>query len=104
MNNTDIGKENNERVNHPEYYRHPSGIECIDIARHHCFSIGNAIKYLWRNGLKTEKGIDNVDKQIEDLEKAKWYIDDRIRELTTTRKIKNEKIYAERDRISSCRS
>ena len=41
----DITMEDN--VNHPKHYtEHPSGIECIDITRHYCFAIGNAIKYL----------------------------------------------------------
>lgn len=72
----------NPRINHPEYYNdHPSGVECIDIARHYCFSIGNAIKYLWRAGLKTEKGLTSVEKELEDLEKAIWYINDRIKTL-----------------------
>lgn len=71
-----------ERVNHPYYYNsHPSGVECIDIARHYCFSIGNAIKYLWRAGLKKEESIADKDKEIEDLNKAIWYITDRINEL-----------------------
>ena len=65
------------------YNQHPSGIECIEIARHYCFSIGNAIKYLWRAGLKQEVGKSDVAKEIEDLEKAKWYIDDRIKQLKT---------------------
>lgn len=74
--------EANPRINHPEYYNdHPSGVECIDIARHYCFSIGNAIKYLWRAGLKTEKGLTSVEKELEDLEKAIWYINDRIKTL-----------------------
>ena len=69
-------------VDHPMHYnQHPSGIECIEIARHYCFSIGNAIKYLWRAGLKQEVGKSDVTKEIEDLEKAKWYIDDRIKQL-----------------------
>lgn len=69
-------------VNHPLHYTsHPSGIECIEIARHYCFSIGNAVKYLWRAGLKQEVGKSDVAKEIEDLEKAKWYIDDRIKQL-----------------------
>ena len=69
-------------VNHPLHYnQHPSGIECIEITRHYCFSIGNAIKYLWRAGLKQEVGKSDVTKEIEDLEKAKWYIDDRIKQL-----------------------
>lgn len=76
------GKVHEGLVNHPLYYnQHPSGIECIEIARHYCFSIGNAIKYLWRAGLKQEVGKSDIAKEIEDLEKAKWYIDDRIKQL-----------------------
>jgi hypothetical protein len=71
-----------EKVNHPKHYNsHPSGIECIEIARHYCFSIGNALKYIWRAGLKKELGTEDIDKEIEDLEKAIWYINDRISEL-----------------------
>ena len=71
-----------DNVNHPAHYNsHPSGIECIEIARHYCFSIGNAIKYLWRAGLKQDAALTDLDKEIEDLKKAKWYIDDRIKEL-----------------------
>lgn len=69
-----------EGVNHPSHYNvDPSGVECIDIVRHRNFNIGNAIKYLWRNGLK-----DNADgraKQINDLEKAIWYTQDEIKRL-----------------------
>jgi Protein of unknwon function (DUF3310) len=54
-------------VNHPPHYgQHPTGIECIVIAEHFNFNIGNAIKYLWREGLKGDS--------IEDLRKAEWYI------------------------------
>lgn len=69
-------------VEHPTHYTsHPSGVECIDIARHYCFSIGNAIKYLWRAGLKSEEGMTDKTKEIEDLNKAIWYIKDRIKML-----------------------
>lgn len=69
-------------VNHPDYYNsHPSGVECIDIARHYCFSIGNAIKYLWRAGLKKEMGLEDKEKEIEDLKKAIFYINDKIKQL-----------------------
>lgn len=69
-------------VNHPDYYNsHPSGVECIDIARHYCFSIGNAIKYLWRAGLKKEMGLEDKEKEIEDLKKAIFYIKDKIKQL-----------------------
>ena len=71
----------NDKINSPEHYTsHPSNIECIKIARHHCFAIGNAFKYLWRAG--------NKDKQteIEDLEKAVWYIQDKISQLKKEQK------------------
>lgn len=78
------GKVHEGLVNHPLHYnQHPSGIECIEIARYYCFSIGSAFKYLWRAGLKQEVGKSDVAKEIEDLEKAKWYIDDRIKQLKT---------------------
>lgn len=67
-----------ERVNHPKHYQHPSGIECITVARHHDFNIGNALKYLFRAGLKQEQGITPLEKQIEDLQKAAFYIQDEI--------------------------
>ncbi|WP_080975512.1 exonuclease domain-containing protein [Moraxella canis] len=60
-------------VNHPKHYTsHPSGIECIEITRHMGFNLGNAVKYLWRNGLK------DGQPAIQDLEKAIWYIQDEI--------------------------
>lgn len=65
-----------DNVNHPSHYcGHPSGIECIEITRHHDFAIGNAIKYLWRAGLK------DSDNEIQDLEKSVWYIQDKIKQL-----------------------
>lgn len=71
-----------DNVNHPKWYtQHPSGVECIEITRHHCFAIGNAIKYLWRAGLKVDACPSSNQKEIEDLEKAVWYIKDRINQL-----------------------
>ena len=78
------GRKEKESVNHPKHYNsHPSGVECIDIIRHYCYDIGAAIKYLWRAGLKTEEGMTDREKEIEDLRKAIWYINDRIRQLQT---------------------
>ena len=58
-------------VNKPKHYtEHPSGIECIQITEHMGFNLGNAIKYIWRCDLKKDA--------IEDLKKAKWYIDREI--------------------------
>ena len=80
---------NTDNVNHPKHYTsHPSGIECIEITRHHNFDIGNAIKYLWRAGLKSEEGMEDSDKQAEDLNKAIWYIKDEIKRITELKKRK----------------
>lgn len=69
----------NNNVDHPKHYNsHPSGIECIEIAKHYNFCIGNAIKYLWRSGLKSEQGMTDTQKEIEDLRKAIWYINEEI--------------------------
>ena len=76
-------EQKTDSVNHPAHYNsHPSGIECIEIARHHNFNIGNTIKYLWRAGLKSEEGMEDTDKQVEDLNKAIWYIQDEIKRIT----------------------
>lgn len=63
-------------VHCPEHYTtHPSGVECIEITRHMNFNLGNAVKYLWRNGLK------DFSPPIQDLQKAVWYIEDEIKRL-----------------------
>lgn len=62
-------------VNHPQHYTsHPSGIECIEITEHMNFNLGNAVKYIWRATLK--------GKQLQDLEKAAWYINREIARLS----------------------
>lgn len=59
-------------VNQPKHYTsHPSGTECIEVVEHMNFCLGNAIKYIWRAGLKT-------DDPLKDLRKAKWYIEREI--------------------------
>jgi hypothetical protein len=69
-----------DAVQYPKHYvSDPSGIESIQITRHRNFNIGNAMKYLWRNGLKDESA------QIQDLEKAIWYIKDEIVRLQQVR-------------------
>ena len=62
---------NTDPVNHPPHYTgHPSGVECIAITEHMGFCLGNAVKYIWRADLKNDA--------IEDLKKARWYIDREI--------------------------
>lgn len=62
-------------VNHPHHYTsHPAKVECIEITEHMNFCLGNAIKYIWRAGLKT-------DDPLKDLRKAKWYVEREIARL-----------------------
>ena len=62
-----------EQVNHPSHY--VKGIEPIEVIESWDlnFSLGNAIKYILRSPYKGN--------QIEDLEKARWYIDREINRL-----------------------
>lgn len=61
-------------VNYPAHYtEHPSGVECIQIVEHMNFCLGNAVKYIWRAGLKNNA--------VEDLEKAAFYIAREIERL-----------------------
>jgi len=62
-----------DAINPPHYQNHPSGIQCIQITEHMNFCLGNAIKYIWRAGLKNNA--------IEDLEKARWYLDREIEKM-----------------------
>lgn len=68
-----------DSVSHPSHYTSSPAkcpdcgrtIECIDVVEHLEFSLGNAVKYIWRAGLKT-------DDVVTDLRKARWYIDREI--------------------------
>lgn len=63
-----MAKGKNDPVNHPRHYTSsPSGVECITVVEHMGFNVGNAIKYLWRADLKGDA--------VEDLKKARWYIE-----------------------------
>jgi hypothetical protein len=60
-----------DMVNHPPHYKaHPSGVECIQIVEHMGFCLGNAVKYIWRADLKGNA--------VEDLKKARFYLDREI--------------------------
>ena len=68
-----------DMVCHPQHYNQ-GGIECIDAIKAatvektgvEAFCVGNAIKYLWR--FEEKNG-------LQDVEKAKWYIERLIQEL-----------------------
>lgn len=60
-----------DQVNHPTHYTsHPSGVETIQITEFMSFCLGNVIKYVMRADYKTDR--------LEDLQKARWYLDREI--------------------------
>lgn len=76
-----------DNVNHPEHYI--SGrFECIEVIEEGLgidialgFCRGNALKYIYRAGKK------HKEKEIEDLEKAVWYLN---REISLRKKLLEE--------------
>lgn len=65
-----------DMVNSPPHYswlKEKCGLEVIDITRHLDFDLGNAVKYILRAGRKKDA--------IEDLKKAIWYLNDKIKLL-----------------------
>jgi len=66
-----------DRVNKVSHYN-ALPIECIDVIKYFDLPIGNVIKYCWRAGLKKEEGISQIDKEIEDLKKAQYYLNCKI--------------------------
>lgn len=78
-------EEKKDDVNQPLHYTsHPSGIECIEIVEHMTFCLGNAIKYIWRAGLKTAD-------PLKDLKKARFYIDREIARIENKKDNKDNK-------------
>ena len=67
----------NDVVNHPSHYT-DGKIEVIDFIEDKKlgFCLGNAVKYISRAGKK------DPTKEVEDLNKARWYIERRIKEIT----------------------
>jgi hypothetical protein len=70
--------EQHDPVDHPSHYTQGplcdhcgKNIECITITKAMPFVMGNVIKYLWRAGKKGNT--------IEDLKKARWYLDLQIK-------------------------
>lgn len=71
---TELKGDKNKKVDHVDHLGHYChGIKAIDYIESHNmnFNLGNVIKYVTRAGLKSENA-------IEDLQKAKWYIEREI--------------------------
>lgn len=64
-------------IDHPAYYGSDTTYETIKVieAWQLDFCLGNAVKYISRAGKK------DPDKEIEDLQKAVWYIQRKIQQL-----------------------
>lgn len=66
-----------DTVRHPRHYNALGArcngcgnhIECIEVVQHMNFNRGNAVKYIWRAGVK------DATKTVEDLKKAREYLD-----------------------------
>lgn len=69
-------------VTRPEHYAN-SRIEVIDYIedKQLGFCLGNVVKYVSRAGKKHSQGKTDLEKELEDLEKAMWYLNRRIWEL-----------------------
>ena len=69
--------ENSDSVSHPAHYAYgwSNGAEVIDLTEHLSFCAGNVVKYVCRAGRK------DPDKHVEDLEKARWYLDREIKRV-----------------------
>lgn len=79
-------------VNSPSHYTSdPSGVHCIEIAENWDFLLGNTLKYMWRHGKKS------TSDSIEDLEKARWYLDRKIKKLKSERRVSLIGEYTDRE-------
>lgn len=69
-----ISNDEIDMVNHPPHYQH--GIEPIEFIESHNlnFNLGSAVKYIARAPYK--------GKELEDLKKAKWYLEREIKKMT----------------------
>ena len=72
---TERSKERKPGIGKRSYYGFPNGVEAEDICRYLSFNLGNVVKYACRAGRKDAK------KKIEDLQKARDYLDNEIKRL-----------------------
>ena len=73
-------EKTDDPVNHPSHYNQYDGIEVIQLTEQMNFNRGNAVKYICRAGFKAP------EKELEDLHKARWYLDREIHRITEARK------------------
>lgn len=62
-----------DNVNHPQHYLQLEGIEVVDITEQFDFLLGNVLKYIMRH--------EHKGNPLEDLKKAQFYLNRKIRNL-----------------------
>jgi len=72
-----------DNINPSHYVTDKSKVQPIDIIEMFGlnFARGNVIKYVLRAGRKKEAGYKSNVKEIEDLKKAKWYLEREIQRM-----------------------
>lgn len=80
-----MSDNSDKSVEHPPHYtQHPSGVECIQITEHMNFNLGNAVKYIWRAGIKSSNA-------TQDLKKSIWYLEREINRIEKMSEMPNGK-------------
>ena len=77
-----MDKKTFDSVQNPQHYT-DTKIEVIEYIedKNLGFALGNAIKYISRAGKKHSANKSDKEKTIEDLNKAIWYVNRRIKEI-----------------------
>ena len=73
-----------EQVNHPQHYggeKNPYEVIKVIEAWELDFHLGNTVKYISRAGKK------EIDKELQDLNKALWYLQRRIENIKNASKV-----------------
>lgn len=85
-------ESDDKMVSHPPHYQSETGLEVIDVIEAFTFDLkgieatdtGNILKYMCR--WKSKNG-------LQDLEKAKWYLDHLIEKVKQKEKAKAEELF-----------
>lgn len=80
----DGGQASKDPIN-PSHYQTDFGVQCIDIAQHLSYNMGNAFKYAWRAGQK--------DDFEQDIRKCLWYVQKAREQGTPEWVSQNSEIY-----------
>lgn len=85
-----------DNVNHSAHYTAYRGVEIIDLTEQMNFNRGNAVKYICRAGLKSPQT------ELEDLEKAAWYLQREISRVRGNQGSSNLKIVCDKCHRDRC--